>query len=397
MAVASSLATPGRKIPNEARTSSENLRATRARRVSLRSRGEVRVQLGHIRFDPQSLRLTDARGQDVAIRPQSLKVLAVLARRPGMVVSRDTLFAEVWGDLHVTDDSLTQCIGDIRKALGDDRREILQTVPRRGFRLVANPPRTAPAAGRRWRLPALLGTLVVALAAGLLALRAAPTRPARPEVAVLPVVVVEAFDDIAGDDRLDRLGRGLAAETAGLLARNDWLVVQFGDDVPADATAGRRIFVLAGTLLGDAERLRLSLRLSEAATGRIDWSEEWSGPRGDLLDATAGLLQGIETQLAASYQGAVAAAIRSAAHARPTSSLDAFELYILGTEAKHRFDPEGYAQAVDYLQRAVAIDPGFARAWAALQTVHILEMDYATGEAQIAALRASADEAGQRG
>jgi len=72
-------------------------------------------------------------GSDVKLRPQSFDVLRILVERQGMLVTKEELLHEIWGGTHVTDDSLTHCIIDIRKALDDSGRRIIRTVPRRGF------------------------------------------------------------------------------------------------------------------------------------------------------------------------------------------------------------------------------------------------------------------------
>jgi adenylate cyclase len=69
-------------------------------------------------------------GEQVELRPQSLAVLRLLAENAGRLVHKNKLMAEVWRDIVVTDDSLTQCIADIRKAIGDREHRILRTVPR---------------------------------------------------------------------------------------------------------------------------------------------------------------------------------------------------------------------------------------------------------------------------
>ncbi len=68
-----------------------------------------------------------------------MDVLVCLASRPGQMVERTTIFDEVWGPLHHSDESLTHCIGELRHAFGDqpDNPEYFQTVPKRGYRLVA--------------------------------------------------------------------------------------------------------------------------------------------------------------------------------------------------------------------------------------------------------------------
>ena len=84
--------------------------------------------------------LVDPQGNFTQLRPQSFCVLDFLAAHAGDIVDKETLFAEVWPDTAVTDDSLTQCIGDIRRALDDKDRRVVETIPRRGFRLHRDAP-----------------------------------------------------------------------------------------------------------------------------------------------------------------------------------------------------------------------------------------------------------------
>ena len=98
------------------------------------------LQLNKHRYYPQQQKLKDSKGQEVTIRPQSLEVLHLLAKNLGETVSKDEIFTTVWQGISVTDDSLVQCISDIRRALGDSQRTILKTVPRRGYSLDISPP-----------------------------------------------------------------------------------------------------------------------------------------------------------------------------------------------------------------------------------------------------------------
>ena len=72
-------------------------------------------------------------GADVPLRPQCFKVLCYLVEHNGLLVTKEELLGAVWGDVVVTEDSLTQCLIQIRKALGDHSREMIRTIPRRGF------------------------------------------------------------------------------------------------------------------------------------------------------------------------------------------------------------------------------------------------------------------------
>ena len=77
--------------------------------------------------------LRDSAGAEVALRPKSLDLLLALARNPGRVLSRDALFDAVWPNVTVTEDSITQCVREIRRAIGDPEGRILRTVMKRGY------------------------------------------------------------------------------------------------------------------------------------------------------------------------------------------------------------------------------------------------------------------------
>ncbi len=90
---------------------------------------------GH-RFDFGAKELLDEAGEPVRLRPQCLAVLRCLADSPGRVVTREDLMRSVWPGMVVTDDSLVQCIGELRRALGDADHRLVRTERRRGYRLV---------------------------------------------------------------------------------------------------------------------------------------------------------------------------------------------------------------------------------------------------------------------
>jgi DNA-binding winged helix-turn-helix (wHTH) protein len=75
----------------------------------------------------------------VRVRPQLIDVLVCLSRRPGSVVSKDELLASVWGDRFVAESGIARCVAELRQALADDARtpKIIETIPKRGYRLVA--------------------------------------------------------------------------------------------------------------------------------------------------------------------------------------------------------------------------------------------------------------------
>ncbi|WP_137703305.1 winged helix-turn-helix domain-containing protein [Marimonas lutisalis] len=94
-----------------------------------------RLRLGKFVFDPTTGRLAGQHREPVALREQSLRVLKELAAHNGETVERDDLVNAVWKGVSVSDDSLVQCIKDIRAALGDSDRQILRTAVGRGYSL----------------------------------------------------------------------------------------------------------------------------------------------------------------------------------------------------------------------------------------------------------------------
>lgn len=78
-------------------------------------------------------------GNRVRLQPKAMRVLVLLAARAGEDVRKDEILRVVWDDSSVRADVLTNVIWELRKALGDDCREpdFIQTVPRKGYRLVA--------------------------------------------------------------------------------------------------------------------------------------------------------------------------------------------------------------------------------------------------------------------
>lgn len=99
-------------------------------------------QLGDIAFDLNTATLSDKDGQPVPLRNKSKAVLIYLLERRNRTVTKTEILDSVWADVTVSDESLVQCIADIRRLIGADARQIVETVPREGYRLNAQEPKT---------------------------------------------------------------------------------------------------------------------------------------------------------------------------------------------------------------------------------------------------------------
>src|SRR2546423_3229445 len=101
-------------------------------------RSDERLQVGDWLVEP-ALNQLSAPGRTTKLEPKAMTLLCYLAERAGQVVSREALLAAIWPGVVVGDDSLTQAIIKLRKALGDvaEAPTYIQTIPKRGYRLVA--------------------------------------------------------------------------------------------------------------------------------------------------------------------------------------------------------------------------------------------------------------------
>jgi len=118
------------------------------------------LRFGNVVLDMSRGSLRDGDGAEVALRPKSLDLLLALARNPGRIMSHDELFDSVWPDVTVTEDSIAQCVREVRRVIGDPDGRVLRTIVKRGYCLdvmveAITPSGHAPVletntTGRRW-------------------------------------------------------------------------------------------------------------------------------------------------------------------------------------------------------------------------------------------------------
>src|SRR5712691_12720987 len=96
-------------------------------------------RLSHRTYSFDSFTLDLARGcllrgeQEVKLRPKVFEALRYLVENNNRLVTKAELIGALWPDSFVTDDSLVQCLVELRRGLGNDAQQYLRTVPRRGY------------------------------------------------------------------------------------------------------------------------------------------------------------------------------------------------------------------------------------------------------------------------
>ncbi|MGQ0383900.1 MAG: winged helix-turn-helix domain-containing protein [Gammaproteobacteria bacterium] len=257
-------------------------------------------------------------GVEVHLRPQSFDVLCFLAANAGRLVARNEIFAAVWGGTVVTDDSLTQCLIDIRRAIGDGSREVIRTVPRRGYvfelpvqKSGGSPVSPEPAgmiARRLFRYPwvAVLAAPAVVL---LVWFSVAPKVVDEPGAAPARAnsIAVLAFVDMSEGRDHEYFADGVAEEILNLLTRIPELDVvartssfSFKGKDTGIAEIGKALdvaFVLEGSVRRSDERVRVTAQLVDAATSTHIWSETCDRNVGDLLAVQGEIAQSVADSL----------------------------------------------------------------------------------------------------
>lgn len=223
-------------------------------------------------------------GTEVRLRRQSFDVLCYLVEHGGRLVEKQELLREIWGDAAVTDDSLTHCLIDIRKALGDTQRELVRTVPRRGFIFdmpVEPLTRNGQLPARQWSLLRVAQFAALALL-GLGAAFVSLTQQA------MPVVATEAIDPAATlPNSVTDSFFGDVSEARDIYMQARFL---FNRRSPGDVVAARKLYLQAIEL-------------------EPEFAEAWAGLAGTYVIENAkfeGAEEGLLQQLKTSAENAVA-------------------------------------------------------------------------------------------
>ncbi len=336
------------------------------------------------------------RGAKVRLQGQPLQVLETLLRRPGDLVSREELRAQIWNaDTFVDfDHSLHNAIARIREALGDSAEapRYVETLPRRGYRFIgpvetvkisvpqasaqSKQPSEVPAEVGPSRPHALLAfaTLIVVVVLGSvfwLERTATPLTSAAPRldsIAVLPLdnLSGDASEDFFVDGMTDQLITDLA-KVGSLRVISRTSVMRYKGTKKSLPEIARELNVNAiveGSVVRSGQRVRVTAQLLEAPTDQHLWAETYDRNLGDVLKLQGEVAGAIAQQIRAQLTPQQQASLRSARLVNPA----AYDAYLRG----RFYFTTGFTKAAslkkaqDYFEDAIQRDPNFALAYAGL-------------------------------
>ncbi len=389
-------------------------------------------------------------GRPVHLRPQAYRMLKYLADNRGRLVSKDQLIEEVWEGRAVTDDSLVQCLRDVRHALGEGAGQHLRNERGRGY--IFDPEAVGPEAGeslparqeqvetvrgvveedetkdivqtmspaaltanagrsrstssaehlnsgvRTHKRAALIALAVLALAAaGVMYFAYFASRDqAIRSVAVLP------FANGNGDPDLEYLSDGLSESLIDRLSQLPGMKViarsssfkYKGKEVDPQEVArslGVEALVL-GRVVQRGDDLQVRVELVDARDGTQIWGEQYNRRAADIQTVQEEISRIISQKLRLRLTGAQEQQLTKHVSTNP----QAYQLYLNGLYYWRKGHPfENGKRALDYYNQALTLDPNFALAWAGVANFYfgftglsLLDPKEALPKAKAAAQRA---------
>ena len=344
------------------------------------------------------------RGEEVVhIHPRPMAVLECLAAAGGEVVTRDELFNAVWPGVSVTDDALTQCVVELRRAFGDPARDaqIIRTIPRVGFCLI--PPVTplteesAASGDKLGRIAARVAHPVkptvrvvfitaVAILLGLAVFwylggsrksgPAAPLKPA-PSIAVLPFVDMsegrdqEYFADGLSEELINRLAHLEGLKVTG--RTSSFSFKESSEDLRVIGEALGVSHLLEGSVRKDRERLRITAQLLDASNGFHLWSETYDRKVEDIFAVQDELSAAIVVAL----NERLGLRLKAAPRVIATAITEAHDALLRGRHLLAQRTASAIEGAVREFAKAIALDPEYALAHAELAIATLFLRSYA--------------------
>jgi len=294
-------------------------------------------------------------GVEVQLQLKAFETLCILVEHAGRLLTKDDLLRQLWPGTIVEENNLNKNISMLRKALGEcpSGLSYIDTVPRVGYRFAA-PVEQVSAAG-----PTLVMSHEPTPAPAM-----PPEAPKRKSVAVLYFENLsgncddEYFRDGMTEDVITELEKirelRLVPRTSMLAFRDKPApITQVGDQLCAD-------FVMEGSIRRAGDRLRITARLAETASGHSVWAERYDRRMEDVFAIQDEIAQSIALALRVVLTDKEKSEIEKV----PTSNIQAYDYYLRGRKFLYQLRSPSLEFARQMFARAIVIDPNYARAYA---------------------------------
>lgn len=363
------------------------------------------IRFGDYELDPDAWELRRG-GKAVKLERIPLQLLLLLAENRDRLVTREEILLAIWGkDVFVdADNSINTAIRKARQALKEDPENprFIRTVPGKGYRFtaptsaepeatIANAVSGASAtAGRaqpasavssrklRWMMLAAAAVVAILAAAGL-AFRSRPAKPsgAPPKKVML---VVLPFENLSGDASEDFFADGMTEEMItqlgsldpqhlGVIARTSSMQYKNTKLGAAQIAAELGVsYLLEGSVRRAGDRVRVTAQLIQASDQTHLWAADFDRKLTDVLK----LQSDVAVAISAKIELALPPATRAQLEQAPPVDASAYEAYLQGLHDLELRTKPSVLRAIPEFQKAIAVEPGYAPAHAALARVYSL-------------------------
>lgn len=345
------------------------------------------VKLGQALYTLRRGDLFDSAGQPVPLRAKAASMMAMLLGEPGRIFSKDEIARELWPGVIASDESISQCVSEIRRALNDREHVVVKTYPKRGYSIDADFPETQIRSERRL-LPSISSTLVFMVI--VLAVVFQLTRPdqhqntaqtskepLRDMVAVLP------FQSLNGASEDTYLTIGLAEDLIIQLSElsalnvlpSAWsFTLADGAEDPLNAASSLNArYLVYGRIHYGENALQVSVQLIDGLDGTHVWAGKYDVERDELLTYQQAVLGNLTKAMSVALSERDEWLIDKPA----TSSKQAFNEVLKGRVAANEFSNQASLLAEKHFREAVRLDPNYARAYAELAAVYAIRFENA--------------------
>jgi len=321
-------------------------------------------------LDPERAELRRPDGGTIKLRPKALEMLRLFAASSGQVLSKQHLMEAVWPNVHVGEDSLFQCIREIRAALGDDKRQMIRVISGRGYLFEAEVIDTAVPAAPEHAEPDTIAaaveadaepakrrfgfdrrrSLALASIAGLAILGTAiavwTLHPSLIFARGPATVAVMPLADAGNDPLVAQMAADVSGRLADGLAKIENIRV-----LVAETAVPQADFVVKGELQKSEQAWTVRARMTSTATGEVKWTASTSV---DLADTDLQLQQ---SRLAAGVGHALALRINELLNADTRVAANSKVVIDQATAHIKQTSPERFQAAQAMLEKALAEDP----------------------------------------
>ena len=321
------------------------------------------------------------------VEPQVFDLLLYLVRNRDRVISKDEMLEAVWGGRTVSESTLSTRINATRRAIGDsgEQQVLIRTVPRRGLRFVADV-REEPDQPKPGPSVANVSSDQQAVSAEAVAKSSARDGVGPSEFRGKPTVAVLPFDNMSGDPEQDYFSDGISEDIITILSKHRSLLVIARNSAFAFKGRGSDVryigrelgadYVVEGGVRKLGHQLRITVHLIETQGGRLVWAEQYDRTLEQMLQVQ----DQITTNIAARIEPGIDTAERLRTERIPPQSLQAWDLFRLGTKHFYKSTSEDNLEAQRFFRRAIALDPDLAQGYGFLSYAMLLQMLYFDAE-----------------